>query len=842
MKGELDEIEFFSRELSAAEIQTIYSAGREGKCNGNPVVIPPADVFMECDQGTDPANTGEPRVIDKDDVPPEVTWVDSVTAGSCPQASVITRTWTATDASGNSTSADHIITLLDTMAPTLELPEDVTIEYGDPATPDDVGRPTVSDNCAEAEDIDVTMEDDPPPPNTNAARIERTWTATDKCENSSSGIQIITRVDTTAPTAICRNIAVLLDANGTASITADDVDNGSWDATDIEDRSVSPSSFTTSNVGANTVTLTVTDINGNESTCTTTATVLDNVPPIPLCRDIVVELDAAGNASITGSDVDNGSSDAAGIASLSVSPSSFTPTDVGENTVTLTVTDVNANESTCTATVTVRDTVPPVAVCRDIEVELDAEGNASLAAAEVDNGSYDAAGITSLSVSPSSFTPTDVGENTVTLTVTDVNANENTCTATVTVRDTVPPVAVCRDIEVELDADGKASITADEVDNGSSDAAGIASLSVSPSSFTQADVGPITVTLTVTDNNGLVDTCFSTVTVTSTDEDGDGIPDMADNCPTVANPDQTDINGDGFGDACVSPNAYVSGDVVLGLGVIIEDGAIILNDAEIGDGAVIEDGAIVGLSAIIGEGSVVGSGSWIMFGAELGRDVVLGEDVIVGFNTVIDDGIIVGDNTVIPAGAHITDVDSDSVSDDVEAGAPNGGDGNSDGTRDNQQDNVASLPNAVNGDYVTLVSQTGSLSRVQATGNPSPEDVPSGIGFPVGFFKFIVEGINIGSAVTVELLLPANITTYYKYGPTPNDPDDHWYEFLYDTQTGAEIDGNLVTLHFVDGQRGDGDLVADGRIVEPGGRCPADGGGYRHPALQPAQYHQTGIR
>ncbi|MFT5020872.1 MAG: hypothetical protein ACI9CU_002276, partial [Polaribacter sp.] len=245
----------------------------------------------------------------------------------------------------------------------------------------------------------------------------------------------------------------------------------------------------------------VTDANGCTGNGSETISQNDPIPPTAVCQDITVQLNASGAVTISASQVDNGSSDNCGIASMVVSPNAFGCIEIGGNAVTLTVTDINGNVSTCNATVTVEDNINPTAVCQNITVQLDASGNASIVAADVDGGSTDNCSV-SIAATPLAFTCANVGSNTVVLMATDGSGNTDNCNATVTVEDTTSPIAVCQDITIQLDSLGNASIDPTEIDNGSNDACGILDFSVDVSTFNCATVASNTVVLTVEDNNG----------------------------------------------------------------------------------------------------------------------------------------------------------------------------------------------------------------------------------------------------------------------------------------------------------------------------------------------------
>ena len=89
------------------------------------------------------------------------------------------------------------------------------------------------------------------------------------------------------------------------------------------------------------------------------------------------------------------------------------------------------------------DNEDPVAVCQNITVELDENGEIIVAASEVDGGSSDNSGSISFSLDINTFGCSDVGTHSVVLTVTDSSGNTDICTATITVEDNLAPIISC---------------------------------------------------------------------------------------------------------------------------------------------------------------------------------------------------------------------------------------------------------------------------------------------------------------------------------------------------------------------------------------------------------------
>ena len=101
-----------------------------------------------------------------------------------------------------------------------------------------------------------------------------TYTAVDASGNESQASFTVEVIDEVAPTALAQDITVTLDINGQASITADDVNNESFDNCEIASMSLNQTEFTCADLGEVIVILTITDTYGNQASTTAVVNVV----------------------------------------------------------------------------------------------------------------------------------------------------------------------------------------------------------------------------------------------------------------------------------------------------------------------------------------------------------------------------------------------------------------------------------------------------------------------------------------------------------------------------------------------------------------------------------------
>lgn len=390
-------------------------------------------------------------------------------------------------------------------------------------------------------------------------------------------------------------------------------------------------------VGETPITFTATDAAGNQSSCTTTISVIDNTPPEITCpADITANVDAGtccaavsvpsptgtdNCSTITFSNDYNGTDDASDM---------YFP---GESIVIWTATDEAGLTATCEQRVTVVDDEAPVLgytdeaciveyeICLADQLALIAEleealeefiascngDPACLKEAERQALSIDEearkrlfqclqilnncefipaennllpdlvveveAGSCEIYLTPgpivmencAEFTLTNdynstgsgegmypVGTVVVTWTAVDQYGNTSTVSRSIMVLDLIAPDAICQDITVQLDAGGNATVSAEEIDNGSNDNCSDVDLAIisGQTTFNCDDVdNSYPLVLEATDAYGNKASCSATVTVSDNelpDADCDGFADVCDVCPD--GDDSVDANGDGIPD------------------------------------------------------------------------------------------------------------------------------------------------------------------------------------------------------------------------------------------------------------------------------------------------------
>jgi len=385
----------------------------------------PADYTAECneDHPLDAAyasdNCGEVTLEEEAD-----------TTYSCAHSYVITRTFTATDDCGNSSTASQTITIQDTTAPELTIPGDYTAECSEENPLMDA---SALDNCDEEVSISVvvdTLAGDCP----QAYTVTRSFTATDACGNSTSATQTIVIEDTTAPTfneTLPADETVECDAVPAATtLTAmDNCQEVSVSFSEVRTDGSCDSNYTL------TRTWTVSDDCGNETAHTQTVTVQDTTAPMfneALPADETVECDAVTDAAVLTA-FDN-CQDVTVAFNESRADGSCDANYV--LTRTWTVQDDCGNASSHTQTVTVQDTTSP-----DLTIPADYTAECSDEHPLEDASATDNCGDAVIELAVDT-TYTCVHSYVVTrqFTATDECGNSTTATQTITIEDTTAPV------------------------------------------------------------------------------------------------------------------------------------------------------------------------------------------------------------------------------------------------------------------------------------------------------------------------------------------------------------------------------------------------------------------
>jgi gliding motility-associated-like protein len=184
------------------------------------------------------------------------------------------------------------------------------------------------------------------------------------------------------------------------------------------------------------------------------------------------------------------------------------------------ISDICGREDSCTQRIELTDIIPPDVVARDIIAYVDENGEYVVTRDDIlESASDNCTAYENLIIiaDPPVLYCKDIGTSVrVDITVFDEAGNKTKVVATVTVLDTIRPVAICQDITLILDNQGRATISPLDIDNGSYDNCAIDRMWMDKTSFNCGNVGKNIVRLTVIDKSGNISFCHAIVTVVDT--------------------------------------------------------------------------------------------------------------------------------------------------------------------------------------------------------------------------------------------------------------------------------------------------------------------------------------
>ncbi len=441
---------------------------------------------------------------------------------NCSQVGTVDVLVTVTDASGNSTTDTATITINDTISPTFTLASSYDLYIGQDGS-DTVTTSMIVTNADDNCSIDslYIIGDSIFDCSETGTRTLQVRLKDVNGNETTKSISIVAK-DSLAPDSLgVQDFTIYLNASGAATLSADSVVLYTSDNCSVTDTTLSQTSFDCTNLGSNSITVTISDPSSNTTTKTLNVEVLDTIKPNSLVvQDITRYLDSSGSDTISVFDVYVSSADNCGVTQIEVSDSIFNCSNVGTVDVVVSISDASGNTITDTATITYLDTLAPfdVVLNKTIDLYLDM-GNANLEKDSVVVQAFDNCGIQDTTLSQTGFTCSDVGSlNKVYITLTDIYGNAYNDSILVLVYDTTKPEVITKTKDtVYLDANGLATMIAADIDSASFDYCGIQSMIIDVTNFSCINANKtINVTLTVTDVNGNTSTGTTPVLVLDT--------------------------------------------------------------------------------------------------------------------------------------------------------------------------------------------------------------------------------------------------------------------------------------------------------------------------------------
>ncbi|WP_157962314.1 HYR-like domain-containing protein, partial [Winogradskyella aurantiaca] len=389
----------------------------------------PQDIVVECNE------VPEAPLLQATDNCSDVVidYEETTIEGDCPNNYTIVRTWTATDACGNTASHTQNVTVQDTKAPVVdgEIPNIITLECDETVEL----YYTAIDNCdgeiqGEFEDTIVPGECE------NDYVISRTWSFTDSCGNASRYEQTIVIKDEEAPEFIGdlpQDITVECDNIPDPSVI-EAIDNcGDATVTLVESKvdGDCPNNYTLVRRW------TATDACGNTNTHSQTIAVQDTTSPVMEDIPAIVTVSCDEELNLSYSAVDNCDGEIQGDYTEVVTPGECANEAVIARTWSFT--DSCGNSSTFDQTIIIEDNEAPIfegELPGDETAECDAVPDAPTLTA-IDN-----CGEATVEFEETTEAGACDGEEVITRTwiASDDCGNTTTHTQTITVIDTTPPV------------------------------------------------------------------------------------------------------------------------------------------------------------------------------------------------------------------------------------------------------------------------------------------------------------------------------------------------------------------------------------------------------------------